>query len=150
MVVAPFLLLGLAVVLALVAQSQAVATGATNDADVIATRIATARSSKRGWTLAALVALVIGLVAAGWAIYETYGPGAEKDADISARLWLTPPGQRLVREACGRPRRSLRGQVADAATLSAASVPIDLSRRMCPSGAGTLVLPKRASAAAKY
>ena len=44
----------------------------------------------------------------------------------------------------------LVGEVTDADQLSTAAVPVIVTKAQCPTGAGTLVLPKSAIATSKY
>jgi hypothetical protein len=151
LVIAPFILFAAAIVLALMAQSvQLQLEPATNDVREISRRVQTSTRSKRDWGYGGLAALTLGLVIAGLAIYETYGPGAdEKDTAIDVEIWLTPAGTRLVGAACGNVANPLVGEVADADSLSSGTVALEVTKAGCRNGAGTLVLPRRAIGIAK-
>jgi hypothetical protein len=149
-VVLPFVLLAIAVVLALIAQAVRVSLEPTNDPKVIADRISTTLSRKRGWLLGAIAFLVAGLIFGGVAVYETYGPGAESTPNTTVSIWLTPGGEQLVTDACGKASNPLVGMVKDTDALSASTVPVIVTQAECADGAGTIVLPRRAIAASKY
>jgi hypothetical protein len=150
LVVLPFVLLAVAVVLALIAQSVTVSLAATNDTDEIANRISSAISKKRQWLSGATGALIVGLIVSGVAVYKTYGPGTENTQNTKVSIWLTPVGTRLVTDACGTSANPLIGEVKDTDALLAATVPVIVAQRQCPEGAGTLLLPKGAIATSKY
>jgi len=151
LVTVPFVLLAIALGCALRAQSfQLQLEPPTNSVTVISSRVAATIKSKRKWGTGALIALILGLVIAGWAVYETYGPGAdEQDSTITAQIWLTPAGMELVTTACGKVDDPLVGNVDEAKALSSGSVTVAVTTETCKQGGGTLVLPRRAIAVAK-
>jgi uncharacterized membrane protein len=150
LIVLPFAVLAAAVVAALYAESVTVPLNPTNDPDLIATRIKGAVSGKRKWSRVALALLVIGLVVAGVAIREVYGPASKRETTVAARLWLTTSGAKLFNQACGRTATTVDGEVSSSGDLSAKYVPVKLSTDVCPSGAGTVVFPRSTIAAVKY
>lgn len=150
--ITPFVLLAVAILLALIAQSvQLQLEPATNVVEEISSRVTNCTNAKRHWGYGALAALVVGLGLAGYAIYQTYGPGAKpKVSSIRAEIWLNRAGGHLVREACGKARSPLVGRVDDESALTAATVPVRVTKYVCPKGRGTLLLPRRAIVVVKH
>ena len=141
----PFLLFAAAVALALYAQSIAVAPIARNTVEDAESSVKTAVDDKQWLARAAIILLVAGMASAAWVIYKTYRPSTESASD--ATLWLSPPGTKLVAQACGtRNATQLQGKVED---FSAKPVEVEVDESACPSGAGTLLLPRTAIAVAR-
>jgi hypothetical protein len=150
LILAPFIALGVAVALALFAQSLGISLTDTDDLGTIRTRINSMISSKRLWGRLALVALAAGIVIAGYAVRETYGPAATSTGSTTVRVWLTPAGTNLVARVCGGGRvTELAGQVDNADQLTDSRVPITVDAKACPAGKGTILLPQRAIAVTK-
>jgi hypothetical protein len=149
-VLLPLVPLAITVVLGLVAQSITVSLAATNDAATVQSNVASAVKTKRILSIIAVVVLVIGIGAAAWALYDTYGPGADEKSPTQVELLLTPVGADVVARACGTPADTLAGEVKDEDALSAKQISITVQSGACGDESMTLVLPRAAVAAASH
>lgn len=141
--VAPFIALAIALAFSLWAQRAGISITHSDDLDKIRTDIEDTLKAKRFRGGLGLAALVVGLVIAGTAVNDAYG-GDDKDETKPATLWLSTPGEALVKTACGSSGDSLEGRVAGAEVLRAKYVVIKVDASACPEAAGTLVLPASA------
>jgi hypothetical protein len=150
LIVAPFVVIAGAIGLALLAQSFTLPLQVSNDFATVQASLASTTSKKRWTGRGALAVLAIGVALAGYAIYETYGPGAEEDKPSTAvELWLTTAGEVVMTDACGTSKSPVSGMIHDTSELSETRVEIVLDATVCTNGAGTLVLPQKAISAAK-
>ena len=144
-VVLPFAAIAVAVGLALFAQSRSISLDETNELATIRENIKGTVGAKRLWGRLALVALVAGVILAGWVLHETYGPGAKKDTSSSVTIGLTPAGSKLVKQVCGpRSGTVLRGKASGSESFSSARATVTVGAGTCPNAPGKLVLPRSA------
>jgi hypothetical protein len=149
-VVLPFALLGIAVGLALYAQSMAVGIQEGAQLAALRTSVSSVVDQKRSWGRGALAVLTVGLLVAGYVLHEKYAEPAEDDSAAVVQIWLTAAGTSYVADACGNEGvAQVDGVVEKVDTLSASRVPLIVDATACPDGAGTLFLPQRAIAVAK-
>jgi hypothetical protein len=149
LIVAPFVVIALAIGLALLAQSFTLPLEVSNDFATVKSNLASTTTKKRWTGRGALAVLAIGVALAGYAIYETYGPGAEDKPSTSVQLWLTPAGNTVMTKACGSSTSPVSGLVDGTSALSETRVEVELDTTSCPDGAGTVVLSQKAISIAK-
>jgi hypothetical protein len=148
---APLAALATALGLALYAQSIGISIAADEGLETIQKKVSDVISAKRNWARAALGALVLGLMLAGAILYAKYGPNAEKEATPTAvRLYFTPAGTTVIKRACAKDLNEMIVKVDDLKQLTEERIKVTVGPPDCPSNAGTLVLPQRAIATAKY
>jgi len=135
----PFLFLAGAVGAALFAQSIGIDLAGGEAIDKLHKTVKDTVKRKRKWSRVALLSLAIGMLAAGILVREAYAEPAESEP-VSVRLWLHKTGIESLASTCSTPSgRSIRGTVKTIDDLEKRSIPIEVTKKACASGAGTLV-----------
>ena len=140
-VAVPPAILSAAVLLALAATTRSVELADHGDLTKVIGTVKRTRWWKRFLNVLAVVMLTLGLALAGVIIARTYR--SEPKPDVNARVVLTRRGQQIVMQVCATPATvmTLNGVVKD---RNERELLLQLDAETCPSGAGTLVLPRSA------
>lgn len=149
-VVVPFALLAIAVGTALYAQSIGIDLKGGEALDKLQKAVKDAVKCKRRWSRVALFSLAVGVLAAGILVREVYAEPAEPESPVPVRLWLTPAGVKSLAKTCGaRNSVSIKGKIKTVEDLEKRSIPIEVTKKACADGAGTLILRRRQILVAK-
>jgi hypothetical protein len=139
----PFLLLAVAVGLALWAESIAVPINLQNDLGTVKTNVENTVKSKRNWSRGALIMLAVGMLAAGLVLVDRYRAPAKTEA-AQVSVWLTPAGTKAVAKVCGAAVPTpLTGTVSGPSGLTSDRVELTPTAGTCGAGRRTLVIQQK-------
>jgi heme A synthase len=139
----PFALLAIAVGTALYGQSIGIDLSGDDEVDKLQGIVNNTVKSKRRWSRGALIALALGVLAAGILLRDAYAKPATPESPVSVRVWLNPHGVKALEKTCGPHGPSIAGKVKSIEGFEKRSIPLEVTAAACPSGAGTVVLRRR-------